>query len=101
MSKRLRLGHAAVNCASLRTLAELHGFTPRRDPALGFLCVSNLVERRGGGAGKEKWLIRCKRAGDVPDRRCLSSGVLGRFLLRVAFLGSACSVALGFSSPAG
>lgn len=45
MSKRLRLGHAAVNRALPRRLAELHGFTPRRDPTLGFLCVSNLLGR--------------------------------------------------------
>lgn len=60
MSKGLWLGHAGVNRKTPRRLVELHRFTPLRDPALGFLCVYNLLgrEKKTG----EKWLITHKRA---------------------------------------
>lgn len=46
MSKGLWLGHAGVNRETPRRLVELHRFTPLRDPALGFLCVYNLLGRK-------------------------------------------------------
>lgn len=53
MSKGLCLGHAGVNHEMPQKLGQLHRLLSFRDPALGFLCVYNLLERDKNTDGRE------------------------------------------------
>lgn len=55
MNKGLCLAHADVHHEMPYKSGQLHRFLSLRDPALGFLCVYNLLGREKNSDGREMY----------------------------------------------